>query len=282
LQGFLEGGVFSLKNLIVLVISILCLQASAQKEPPESPQEYRIEDLALTPLTVRPDQLIKKGIQFLSERVSTRLSLLKWSVETKFESPKEAYNRRLHFGTWIDDPRDQTCHNTRAQVLIRDSETEVSFKPENPCSVSEGTWKDPYSDQVFYTSNEVQVDHFVPLKNAYISGGWTWSSQKRCLYANFMGNNFHLLTVQAHENLSKGDSSPEHYLPPHRAYVCQYLNQWLKVKMIWNLKMSVSEAQAIRLQIREYGCSVEEFTISQKELARQRQATEKLQVLCEL
>ena len=64
-------------------------------------------------------------------------------------------------------------------------------------------------------------------------------------------------------------------------YACQYLKNWLSVKLIWNLKMFENEADAIRAHFQNYGCSAKDFTISQNELAAQRLATEKLQSLCQ-
>lgn len=268
-------------TVLILLISFTNSWASQSFDKDlSSAKTFRIEDRPAPSPLFTPTEWLEEGIAAFA-RSSTRLNLMKWLSQKDKEAPKEDYNRRYHFGTWVDDPHDQTCQNTRAKVLQRDSQSPVQFSSKNPCSVVEGTWKDPYTGFVLTRSDEVQVDHFVPLKNAYVSGGWKWSQKKRCLYANFMGNEFHLLTVQAHANMSKGDSTPEQYLPPNHAYVCQYLKNWLSVKLIWNLKMSESEANSIQEHFQNYGCSAQEFTISQNELAAQRLATEKLQVLCD-
>ena len=240
---------------------------------------FRIEDRKTATPLLTPTQWLETGIAAYA-RSSVRFNLLKWLSQLETEESYEVYNRRRHFGTWVDDPHDQTCHNTRAKVLQRDSATPVKLSPNNPCSVIEGQWKDPYSGLVLTRADEVQVDHLVPLKNTYLSGGWKWSQKKRCLYANFMGTPFHLLTVEARENMSKGDSTPERYMPPNQSYACQYLKNWLSVKLIWNLKMSESEADAIREHFQNNGCSAKDFTLSENEVAAQRLATEKLQNLC--
>ncbi|MEZ0391017.1 MAG: HNH endonuclease [Pseudobdellovibrionaceae bacterium] len=218
----------------------------------------------------------------LAHSISDKISLLNQSRPiSSFPPPTEPYNRRKHFGTWVDDPRDQTCFNTRAQVLIRDSRSAVEFKPEDACSVDAGIWLDPYTKEFLYSHKDVQVDHLVPLKHAYVAGGWRWSAKKRCLYANFMSNSFHLLTVKAQENSIKGDSSPEKYLPPHRGAICEYLQNWLKVKAIWKLQIVESELSFIKDEIRRSHCSEEDFQISKRELRAQQNATESQQSLCE-
>lgn len=267
-----------MKPLITLFVFIFCLQAGAQAEATDQ-RRFRIQDQLPSPTWQRPDQFLQASFELLENQISD-ISLLKWVLKQKIQDPLEPYNRREHFGTWVNDPRDTDCFNTRAKVLIRDSETEVKLRPDKPCSVSEGTWNDPYSGQTLSHSDQVQVDHSVPLKNAYASGAWAWSQKKRCLYANYTGNDFHLLTVQAHENLSKGDSSPEDYLPSNRRYICQYLQNWLKIKLIWNLELAESEAQSIRQHIHNYGCATEDFRMPKKEMLRQRASTESLQVIC--
>jgi hypothetical protein len=181
------------------------------------------------------------------------------------------YDRKFHFGRWVNDPNDETCYNTRARVLIRDSETQVSFKDTNHCVVEKGRWEDPYAGGTLRESKEIQIDHMVPLKNAYISGAWEWNYQTRCTYANYMGNKFHLITASGHENMSKGDDTPEKYMPPNENYRCEYLANWLKIKLIWKLKMARGEVEAIRQAIRDSGCDGRKFKMSSLELKRQRQ-----------
>ena len=199
------------------------------------------------------------------------LSLLRWNYHDQAPGhPPAKYNRKLHFGRWINDPNDNTCFNTRAKVLVRDSLGTVSFKETNRCIVEKGQWNDPYAGEVVEESKQLQIDHMVPLKNAYMSGAWEWNFQTRCVYANYMGNDFHLVTAGGHENMSKGDSTPENYIPPNESYRCEYLENWLKIKLIWKLKMIRGEVEAIRQAIKDSGCDSRRFALSQLELKRQR------------
>lgn len=181
----------------------------------------------------------------------------------------EPYNRTKHFGGWIHDRSQADCLNTRARVLVRDSKTDVTFT-EKGCTVANGTWDEPYTGNQITNAHDIQIDHFVPLKNAYISGAFAWNFQKRCLYANFLGNNFHLLAVKDSENQRKSDRDPEGYMPPNQAYSCQYLSQWLKVKLIWNLALSASEKGAVQSLIEQNHCQLSDFIYSAAELSQQR------------
>ncbi len=200
------------------------------------------------------------------------LNLLSWS---HIRNPKpqryEDYVRDKHFGPWVNDPQDETCYNTRAKVLIRDSVAKVTFKGPSSCSVDTGAWKDPYTRTTYRSSTDVQIDHFVPLKNAYVSGAWKWNFYTRCLYANYMGNSIHLVSVQGIANMAKGDKSPERWLPPNQNYRCEYVRNWLIIKLIWNLELSTAESAGIRKILAGYQCPINSYVVSQKDIANQRQ-----------
>lgn len=190
-------------------------------------------------------------------------------VESEFPYPKTPYNRKAQFGTWIKDRTDGTCMDTRGKVLVRDSKSTVTYRP-NGCTVASGDWDDPYSGKHFDSASDIQIDHFVPLKNAYMTGGFEWDQRKRCLYANYLGNQFHLLSVSGRENLKKSDSSPSQYMPSNRQYACVYLKQWLEVKVIWGLRITPKEAAAIQARVNDNECDKTEFVVSSNFLKDQR------------
>ncbi len=199
------------------------------------------------------------------------VSLLKWlRHDSEPPTPSEKYNRKDHFGRWLRDPFDNTCLDTRGKVLARDSAEPVKLKENNHCIVEKGLWYDPYSGEKITEAKDVQIDHFVPLKNAYISGAWTWNFAKRCLYANYMSNEFHLIAVSGTENMKKSDRTPANYLPPNNQFVCSYLDNWLKVKLIWNLTMLPPETEAIKTTMKKLGCSVNSYVMDEQELTNER------------
>ncbi len=181
--------------------------------------------------------------------------------------PIESYDREKHFGDWISQKSDETCLDTRGKVLKRDSLTKVSIG--GGCNVKSGEWIDPYTNRVIKTAREIQIDHLVALSNAYRSGAYEWEPRKRCLYANFLGNKFHLLPVDGEENQKKLDFDPSRYMPPNSEYSCHYLVNWLKIKKIWDLRLTSPEAISIQEHARKLGCAASDFQVSSAEIAAQ-------------
>ena len=191
-------------------------------------------------------------------------------VSEQFPRPAEPYNRDKHFGGWLVDTSGKSCMNTRAFVLVRDSVTPVKMTANN-CTVATGTWNDPYTGQPHLTAASIQIDHVVALKNAYMTGGHQWNAAKRCLYANYMGNNFHLLSVDGPQNLKKSDHTPQKYTPPNKAFVCEFLKDWLNIKLIWSLRITPPEGEAISSLAAKNNCDPEKFMVPNAEIQAQRQ-----------
>ncbi|WP_415062477.1 DUF1524 domain-containing protein [Bdellovibrio sp.] len=210
--------------------------------------------------------------QFLQAAKKLLINLLKWTLHSEERpQPIENYMRKLHFGRWINDPTDDTCMNTRAKVLVRDSEQDVTFRNQRNCVVESGKWLDPYSNQELTSSKDIQIDHMVPLKHAYLAGAWQWDYKTRCLYANYMGYRNHLVPSTVRENTSKGDRAPDKYLPSELSYRCQYVKDWLAIKLIWKLNMTTDEVQAIHEVVTNYNCNISDFRLSKEEIEEQRQ-----------
>lgn len=225
---------------------------------------------------------ILRSIDKLFELIQEQsYSLLNWkSYKRSKDAVAPKYDRILHFGRWIT-PYAGDCHNTRAIVLMRDSVKKVKFLAEDPCTVDTGRWKDDFTGKVFLNRLDIQIDHLVPLKNAYISGSYKWNAKARCLYANYLGNNFHLKSVNATENMKKGDRTPEGYMPPYAVHSCKYLKNWLTTKFLWGLKMTISEADAIKRLIKENNCDRSSFKISDNEILKQNRFAVSSLSLCE-
>ena len=200
------------------------------------------------------------------------MSYLAASIQTPPDTssiPK--YNRAQQFGGWVHQDPNHHCYNTREMVLARDEDPIVPIKfKENNCSIATGLWHEPYTGTDVLDSADLQIDHVVPLKAAYYSGAYDWSGPIRCNYANYLGNNFHLLTVSGHENMSKGDRSPDGYLPPNENELCDYVSKWMKIKIIWQLTASAAEVRAIQDVIHRENCGEEFLFITNTELADQR------------
>ena len=102
------------------------------------------------------------------------------------------YARTL-FRHWIDADKDG-C-NTRYEVLI--SEATVKPKVGTGCYLSGGKWRSPYDAKVFTNSTGLDIDHMVPLAEAWRSGAWAWTPAQRMAYANDLDDPRPLLAVTA-------------------------------------------------------------------------------------
>jgi len=206
-----------------------------------------------------------------------RIDLLKFEdINQTFPRPEVPYKREVHYGSWLTG---KDCLNTRAKVLMRDSSTNVTFAA-NGCNVDSGNWDDPYTGKLHEKAKDIQIDHVVALKNSYMTGGHEWAPAKRCLYANYMGNKFHLLSVNGPENLKKGDTTPSQYVPPNKAYTCEFLKHWLSIKTIWALRITPKEGDAIQKIAAENNCEKSKMQMSQEFLDSQKRYIEENMDLC--
>jgi hypothetical protein len=147
------------------------------------------------------------------------------------------YDRSL-FPTW--DTISGTC-NTRETVLKRDG---TSVVVDSACAATSGKWYSPYDGATWTASSDVDIDHVVPLKNAWESGAWAWTTTKRESYANDLSDP-QLIAVTDNVNQSKGDKSPDAWKPPLTSYYCTYARMWVKVKYVWALTVTSAEKSAV-------------------------------------
>ncbi len=263
-------------RILILAFCLLCRSALAADSNVISPDETPIVltdnyvqfDVPKTQSTI---SVLSAAASLIEKVKSKYYSLLSWETYQRSKPtlvPK--YKRIEQFGRWINDPNDDVCYNTRAIVLMRDSKQKVTFADANKCNVISGHWKDDYTGQTFTQREDIQIDHLVPLKNAYVSGAYKWSFKARCLYANFLGYKFHLKSVNASENMKKGDKGPDRYMPPNTQYACPYIKNWLTVKFLWGLRMTESEAAAITLLLHDNHCQASDYKISAADILKQK------------
>ncbi len=130
--------------------------------------------------------------------------------------------------------------DVRDSVLQKDG-TDIKL---NGCDVVGGTWKSPYDEVVLDDPAKVDIDHVVPLANAWRSGADEWDDQQRGDFANDLTRP-QLVAVSARSNRAKGDQDPSQWKPPNRAYWCQYATDWVTVKHYWRLTVTTAEKAAL-------------------------------------
>lgn len=151
---------------------------------------------------------------------------------------------RTYFGDgWID--ADGDCQNSRAEVLIAESSAPVTFTTSSSCTVATGRWVDPWSGVVVTSATQVQIDHDVPLAEAWRSGAWTWTTEQRLAYANDLNYAWHLNAVTNSGNASKSDSDPARWKPALQSTWCLYARAWTTIKAKYGLTADQAEWNAL-------------------------------------
>jgi len=174
---------------------------------------------------------------------NTRLGLLTALDCVQIREEHIGGYKRSYFKHWIDQNRNGK--DTRAEVLIAESLTPVRFSASGK-SVSTGKWLSLYDGETWTRSSDVDIDHVVALGEAWRSGAWNWSSARRQAYANDLGVAWTLRAVTDNVNQEKSDDDPTNWLPPLESANCEYLTDWVAVKIRWKLSVDAEEYQAIR------------------------------------
>ena len=152
------------------------------------------------------------------------------------------YSREL-FRHWIDADRDRCT--TRQEVLIAESLTPAQVDAFG-CAVIAGDWFSAFDGLTHTDPGDLDIDHLVPLKEAWDSGAYAWTAQQREQFANDLDDGRALIAVTNSVNRSKGDKDPSQWLPPRQEYVCAYIADWVAVKKQWGLSMDSSEWARLR------------------------------------
>ncbi len=164
----------------------------------------------------------------------------------KGRAPKTGYARD-QFGTAWKDVDHNGC-DTRNDILNRDL-TSISYSVNSEdCVVLTGILIDPYSGETinFFrgvtTSSDVHIDHVVALSNAWQTGAFKLTIEKRNAFTN---DPLNLLAVKGRLNSQKGDGDSATWLPPKKSYRCAYVARQVAVKYKYGLWLTVPEKAAI-------------------------------------
>ncbi|MFE9686839.1 HNH endonuclease family protein [Streptomyces sp. NPDC006285] len=151
---------------------------------------------------------------------------------------RSGYDRAREFGSgWTDADRDG-C-NTRAEVLLAEALEAPSVS--GRCTLTGGTWFSWYDGQEVTLTD---IDHVVPLAEAWDSGAKAWTRERRVAYANHLDDPRHLEAVSQRSNRQKSDQDVAQWLP-QESVRCRYLSYWVPVKLSWSLSVDESELQAL-------------------------------------
>ena len=132
--------------------------------------------------------------------------------------PGDGYDRDL-FPHWSD--QGDSC-NTREAVLKREG----------------------YDGEVTSEPSDIDIDHMVPLHNAWISGAQNWTTAEREGFANDL-EHAQLIAVSDNSNQEKSDQDPSQWKPENQDYWCTYASAWIDVKYVYELTIPDAEKSAL-------------------------------------
>lgn len=173
------------------------------------------------------------------------------------EAANVSYNRDEYQSGWSVG---SGC-DLRARILQATSTVPVVTS--NGCTVTYGSWIDPYSGSTLTgnpyrgdgTDNDLDIDHVIPLGYVNAHGGANWSIEQKKAYGQSLeaNNNGVYVAVSASENRRKGDSGPSEYYPPNAAYRCEYAVKWRDIARIYDLSLSQADYDVVLTVLTECG-----------------------------
>ncbi|MET7329920.1 HNH endonuclease family protein [Nonomuraea sp. NPDC005650] len=167
-------------------------------------------------------------------------------LTVKGRAPKTGFDRDKFGPAWADV--DHNGCDTRNDILKRDLDDETFKAGTHDCIVLTGTLHDPYSGKTINfkrgqdTSTAVQIDHVIPLSDAWQKGAQQWPADKRKEFAN---DPLNLMAVDGPLNGQKSDSDAATWLPPRKAYRCTYISRQIDVKTKYGVWVTSAEKDAM-------------------------------------
>jgi hypothetical protein len=158
-------------------------------------------------------------------------------LTVKPEGSSTGYSRDK-FPHWIT--QSGSC-NTREVVLKRDG---TNVEQDSSCAAVSGKWFSPYDNATWYAASDVDIDHVVPLAEAWRSGASGWTTSRRQGFANDLSR-AQLIAVTDNVNQAKGDQDPAEWLPPVGSYHCMYARMWVQVKHYYGMSVDSAEKSAL-------------------------------------
>lgn len=153
------------------------------------------------------------------------------------------YDREAFGPSWEDV--DHNGCDTRNDILDRDLHDVTT--EDNGCVVLSGVYGDPYSGQIVEfdkggNSQDIHIEHVVALEDAWDSGAWKWTEEKRLAFAN---DPMVLAVVDGSANQAKGSDSISEWMPPYEGAHCAYGAQYLEIVSTYDLSVSQEDFRAL-------------------------------------
>ncbi|MFJ7063532.1 HNH endonuclease family protein [Streptomyces microflavus] len=193
--------------------------------------------LALVPLLSSPAALAAPTAEVTT--LADAVGLVKVT-----EEDRTGYTR-TKFKHWNSGDDSSDGCNTRNEVLL--AEAVVAPTVGAGCKLTGGSWTSYYDGQEVTSAGSLDIDHMVPLAEAWDSGASAWSASRREAYANDQGSAVSLVAVTARSNRQKSDQDPADWMPSSPEAQCRYVGEWVSTKLRWGLTADDRELEALKV-----------------------------------
>ncbi|MFE5902177.1 HNH endonuclease family protein [Streptomyces sp. NPDC056488] len=160
-----------------------------------------------------------------------------------------------HWNTGLDAG---DAYDTRNEVLLAEATKAPTVAA--GCKLSGGAWLSYYDGREVNDPAKLDIDHMVPLAEAWDSGASAWTAARREAYANDQDAATSLVTVTARSNRSKSDQDPAEWMPPLPDANCRYISEWVVTKLRWGLAVDQGEADALKVYAEACETTVVHYT----------------------
>ena len=194
--------------------------------------------------TLVQEPLAPLGASSSSETTPLASAVLE-QLPVKGRTAKTGYTREEFYNSW---PTIDGC-SLRQRIIRREMGSSAVISSTDNCSVISGEYTEPYtgSHLIFYQKSDftkgIQIDHVVALSDAWQKGAQNLSKDQRYQLAT---DPLNLLAVDAKTNQSKSDGDAASWLPPNKAFRCQYVARQVSVKYKYALWVTAAEKAAIK------------------------------------
>lgn len=160
-------------------------------------------------------------------------------LEIKGRAPKTGYSRDEFYSGWPDI---EGC-SLRQRIIKRELGNQAVLDSDH-CTVISGEFDEPYTGthMVFYEKSDLstglQIDHVVALSDAWQKGAQSMDEETRY---NIATDPLNLLAVESKANQSKSDGDAATWLPPNKAFRCQYIARQISIKYKYGLWVTTAE-----------------------------------------
>ncbi|MGW7611006.1 HNH endonuclease family protein [Streptomyces sp. NPDC054766] len=165
---------------------------------------------------------------------------LSW-IEEAEEGSRDGYSRE-QFKHWNKGLNPNDGCDTRKEVILSEALEAPQVGPK--CALTGGRWYSEYDQKWITAAKDLDVDHMVPLAEAWDSGAAAWTAARREAYANDQGAPNSLIAVSGSSNRSKSDKGPADWMPVP-VDRCKYTIDWVADKLRWRLSADAAERQAL-------------------------------------